>query len=63
MTISLRKRKQSMNSDLDSIAPKQADERRKALKAIGKFALYTPPMLLAQLKSGRASVSFMGSPP
>jgi hypothetical protein len=59
MKVSLRKRKQSVNSDLDSTDPKQADERRKALKAIGKFGLYTAPALLALLKSGRAHASFV----
>lgn len=55
MNVSLRNRKQSVNSDL--VDPKQVEERRKALKAIGKFGLYTPPMLLAFLESGRAHAS------
>ena len=37
--------------------PKQADERRKALKANGKFGLYPAPTMLALLKSGRAHAS------
>jgi hypothetical protein len=36
---------------------KDLDERRKALKAIGKFGLYTAPTFLALLKSGRAHAS------
>jgi hypothetical protein len=55
MKVSLRKRKQSVTSDL--VDPRQADERRKALKAIGKFSLYTAPALLALLHSGRAHAS------
>ena len=43
--------------DLIRSDPKQADERRKALKAIGKFGLYTAPTLLALLKSGRVHAS------
>jgi hypothetical protein len=50
------KREQSVK-DLVRTDPKQADERRKALKAIGKFGLYTAPTLLALLKSGRAHAS------
>jgi hypothetical protein len=37
--------------------PKDASDRRKALKAIGKFGLYTAPALLALLESGRAQAS------
>jgi hypothetical protein len=43
--------------DLIRSDPKQVDERRKALKAIGKFGLYTAPTLLALLKTGRAHAS------
>jgi len=39
------------------IDPKQLTERRKALKTIAKTALYTPPALLALLKSARAKTS------
>jgi hypothetical protein len=52
-----RKRQQSANKDLD---PKHAGDRRKALKAIGKFGLYTAPALLAVLDSARATVSHPG---
>ena len=52
------KRQQNL-VDLD---PEQAAGRRKALKAIGKFGLYTAPALLALLESGRARAS-RGPPP
>jgi hypothetical protein len=53
-----KKPEQSVNADPVRIDPKQADERRKALKAIGRFGLYTAPTMLALLKSGRAHASF-----
>lgn len=54
MNLLPRKRQQSATRDLD---PKHAGERRKALKAIGKFGLYTAPALLVILESGRARAS------
>jgi hypothetical protein len=47
-------RQTSVNKNFD---PKHAEDRRKALKAIGKFGLYTAPALLALLESGRARAS------
>jgi hypothetical protein len=57
MKIPPKKLEQSMSAVVRA-DPKQVDERRKALKAIGKFGLYTAPTLLALLKSGRAHASF-----
>ena len=57
MILTPRKRGKSVRADLVRTDPKQADERRKALKAIGKFGLYTAPTLLALLESGRAHAS------
>jgi hypothetical protein len=57
MKLPLRKAAQPVHTDPANIDPKQAAERRKALKAIGKFGLYTAPALLALLKSGRAHAS------
>jgi hypothetical protein len=54
MNLLPRTRQQSVYKDLD---PKHAGDRRKALKAIGKFSLYTAPALLALLESGRARAS------
>jgi hypothetical protein len=51
------KKSEDSVKDLIRSDPKQADERRKALKAIGKFGLYTAPTLLALLKTGRAHAS------
>lgn len=51
------KKCEQSGKDLVRTDPRQADERRKALKAIGKFGLYTAPTLLALLKSGRAHAS------
>jgi hypothetical protein len=56
MKLTPRKRGKSVRADLVT-DPKHADERRKALKAIGKFSLYTAPTLLALLESGRAHAS------
>ena len=55
MNLPPKKRGQTVNADL--VRADQADERRKALKAIGKFGLYTAPAMLALLKSGRAQAS------
>jgi hypothetical protein len=55
MKILRNKQEQAMNAGFVHNDPKQVDERRKALKAIGKFGLYTAPALLATLKSARAS--------
>jgi hypothetical protein len=52
-----RKSQQSVNKNLAVVDPKHAADRRKALKAIGKFGLYTAPALLALLESGRARAS------
>jgi hypothetical protein len=60
MNLPPKKRGQTVNADLVRTDPKQADERRKALKAIGKFGLYTAPAMVALLKSGRAHASFSG---
>ncbi len=57
MNLPPKKRGQTVTADLVRTDPKQADERRKALKAIGKFGLYTAPTLLALLKTGRAHAS------
>jgi hypothetical protein len=47
---SLRKRARPAQADRKHVA-----ERRKALKAIGKLAIYTPPAMMALLKSARAN--------
>jgi hypothetical protein len=57
MNLLPRKNQQSVNKNLVVPDPKHAAERRKALKAIGKFGLYTAPALLALLESGRARAS------
>jgi hypothetical protein len=49
MKLPARKRARPVQTD-----PKQVEERRKALKTIAKVGLYTPPALLALLKSSRA---------
>jgi len=51
VSVGKRNRVRSAQSDR-----KQIKERRKALKTIGKVALYTPPVLLALLKNTRAKV-------
>jgi hypothetical protein len=56
MKLTLRKRALRVQTD-----PKQVEQRRKALKDIGKFGLYMAPALLALLKSGRASASVHNS--
>jgi hypothetical protein len=57
MKLPPRKYEQSVDADVVRTDPKQVEERRKALKAIGKFGLYTAPTLLALLESGRAHAS------
>ena len=56
MNLPPKKRGQTVNADLVR-TDKQADERRKALKANGKFGLYPAPTMLALLKCGRAHAS------
>ena len=55
MKVSLRKMRSRVRSA--QIDAKQVKERRKTLKTLGRAALYTPPALLALLKSSRAKVS------
>jgi hypothetical protein len=61
MNLPPKKRGQTVNADLVCTDTKHADERRKALKATGKFGLYTAPTMLALQERPRACLRSFGS--